>query len=121
MLSSFAKFISSIISQTIKMIELYCRQVQRVKTSRLNKIPMFVFDTYLLSLQILILRSVSVTTSQSVELRYINLMRILVSLPHALPVFKFLISKRMQLTFNAKLYDTNRQRIHLLLDLVYQY
>jgi hypothetical protein len=76
---------------------------------------MFVFGTYLLSSQmqeyvkfirgskILLLRAVPVKTSQSIALRCTNLMRIPVPLTNASLVFKFLIRKTMQLTFNTNL------------------
>jgi hypothetical protein len=60
--------------------------------------------TYILPyFKILLLRAVPVKTSQSIALRCINLMRILVPLTNASFVFKFLISKTMQLTFNTNL------------------
>jgi hypothetical protein len=51
----------------------------------------------------LLLRAVPVKTSQSIALGCINLMRILVPLTNVSFVFKFLIGKRMQLTFNTNL------------------
>jgi hypothetical protein len=78
---------------------------------------MFVLETYLLSSQmqvklnvkfirgikILLLRAVPVKTSQSIASRCINLMRILLPLTNSSFVFKFLISKTMQLTLNTNL------------------
>jgi hypothetical protein len=50
-----------------------------------------------------LLRAVRVKTSQSIALRCINLMRILVPFTNDSFVFKFLISKTLQLTFNTNL------------------
>jgi hypothetical protein len=58
---------------------------------------------FIRGIKIILLRSVPVKTSQSIALRCINLMRILVPLTNAYFVFKFLISKTMQLTFNTNL------------------
>jgi hypothetical protein len=54
-------------------------------------------------IKFLLLRAVPVKTSQSIALRCINLMRILVPLTNASFVFKFLIGKTMQFTFNTNL------------------
>jgi hypothetical protein len=48
---------------------------------------------FIRGIKILLLRSVQVKSSESVALRYINLMRILVPQTNAFFAFKFLISK----------------------------
>jgi hypothetical protein len=58
---------------------------------------------FIREIKIILLRAVPVETSQSVVLRCINLMRILVPFTNASFVFKFLISKAMHLTFNTNL------------------
>ena len=59
---------------------------------------------FLRGIKSLLLRAIPVKTSQSIALRCINLMRILVPLTNASFVFKFLISKTMQLTFYTNLF-----------------
>ena len=54
-------------------------------------------------IKILLLRTVPVITLQLIALQSINLICILIPLTNASFVFKFLISKPMQLTFNTNL------------------
>jgi hypothetical protein len=58
---------------------------------------------FIRGIKIILLRAVPVEISQSIALRCINLMRILVPFTNASFVFKLLISKTMQSTFNTNL------------------
>jgi hypothetical protein len=81
-------------SQMQLYLEIECFESEMVK---------WVYVKFICGIKILLLRAVTVKTSQSIALRCINLIRILVPLSNASFVFKFLISKTMQLTFSTNL------------------
>jgi hypothetical protein len=70
---------------------------------RLNGKIVTEYVKFISGIKILLLHAVPVKTWQSIALRCMNLMRILVLLTNVSFVFKFLISKAMQLTFNTNL------------------